>query len=67
MNPNTAAQNIDLGAAYLHSLLAATGGNQSLAIAGYYQGLFSVRASGMFPSTVTYVHGILAYAAIFGR
>lgn len=65
LNPAVPAQNIALGAAYLASLLRATGGNVGLALAGYYQGLSSVRASGMFPSTRTYVRGIEAYASIF--
>lgn len=59
------AQNIAMGAAYLAALLRATGGDASQALAGYYQGLSSVRKSGMLPATVIYVHGIEAYAAIF--
>jgi len=61
----SAAGNIAMGAAYLHDLLERTGGNESLAIAGYYQGLVSVEHSGMLPATRTYVKGILAYSAIF--
>jgi soluble lytic murein transglycosylase-like protein len=66
LDPAVPAQNIALGAAYLASLLRATGGNVGLALAGYYQGLRSVRASGMFSSTRTYVRGIEAYTTIFG-
>lgn len=65
LDPTVPAQNIALGAAYLASLLRATGGSVSQALAGYYQGLASVRKSGMLPSTATYVRGIEAYAAIF--
>jgi LysM repeat protein len=65
LDPHVASQNIDLGAWYLATLLRATGGNASDALAGYYQGLGSVRRSGMLPSTTLYVHGIEAYAAIF--
>lgn len=65
-NPNVAAQNIDLGAAYLASLISAAGGNVGLALAGYYQGLTSVRTKGMYPATSTYVRGIEAYAVLFG-
>ncbi len=54
-----------MAAAYLHQLLIATGGNESQALAGYYQGIPSVQRSGMFPSTVQYVHGILAFANLF--
>lgn len=65
LDPHVASQNIALGAAYLASLLRATGGNVKLALAGYYQGLSSVRSRGMLPSTSHYVQGILAYDAIF--
>jgi LysM repeat protein len=65
LDPEVAAQNIDIGAAYLASLLRATGGDVGQAVAGYYQGLQSVRLHGMFPATANYVKGIEAYAAIF--
>jgi len=61
----SASGNIAMGAAYLHDLLGRAGGNESLAVAGYYQGLVSVEQSGMLPATRTYVKGILAYSAIF--
>ena len=67
LNPSTAAQNIDLGAAYLASLLRQTGGNVSEALAAYYQGSASVRQQGMLPATDTYVEGVEAYASIFAR
>jgi LysM repeat protein len=67
LDPHVAAQNIDLGAAYLAWLLRATAGDVSTALAGYYQGLLSVRQRGMFPDTANYVKGIEAYAAIFAR
>ncbi len=59
------SDNIEMAAAYLHQLLVATGDNESQALAGYYQGIPSVQHSGMFPSTVQYVHGILAFANLF--
>ena len=65
LDPHVATQNIDLGAAYLGSLLRATGGNVGTALAGYYQGLGSVTRNGMLPYTALYVHGIEAYSAIF--
>jgi LysM repeat protein len=67
LDPHVAAQNIQLGAAFLAWLLRSTAGDVSLALAGYYQGLLSVRQHGMFPSTTNYVKGIEAYAAIFAR
>ncbi len=65
LDPHVAGQNIALGAAYLASLLRATNGDVSKALAGYYQGLVSVTRHGMLPSTTIYVKGIEAYAAVF--
>ncbi len=65
LDPRLASQNIDLGAAYLGSLLRATGGDVAQALAGYYQGLASVRRYGMSVATADYVKGIEAYSAIF--
>ncbi len=59
------SDNIEMAAAYLHQLLVQTGGDEGLALAGYYQGLVSVQRSGMFPSTVQYVHGILSFTPLF--
>ncbi|HAM00710.1 MAG TPA: hypothetical protein DCQ30_00550, partial [Acidimicrobiaceae bacterium] len=60
LNPQVAEQNIAIGAAYLSSLLRATGGDVGQAVAGYYQGLESVRHHGMLPATANYVRGIEA-------
>jgi soluble lytic murein transglycosylase-like protein len=57
--------NINMSAALLHQLLLGAGGNESLAVGGYYQGLTSVERHGMLPETRTYVHGIRTYASIF--
>jgi LysM repeat protein len=65
LNPTVASDNIEMAAAYLHQLLAATGNNDASALAGYYQGLASVARSGRFPSTRQYVSGILAYVPYF--
>ncbi len=65
LSASDTSDNIEIAAAYLHQLLAQTGGNQRLALAGYYQGLASVRRIGMLPSTVQYVHGVLATAVLF--
>jgi LysM repeat protein len=59
------SDNIEMAAAYLHQLLIQTRGDAGLALAGYYQGLNSVQRSGMFPSTVQYVNGILAFTEQF--
>ena len=58
--PSSAADNVRGGVELLHSLLNATGGNAALAAAGYYQGLPSVEANGMDPSTQQYVNDVLS-------
>jgi soluble lytic murein transglycosylase-like protein len=56
----SAADNIRGGVALLRDLLVDTGGNEIESIAGYYQGLRSVRARGMFADTRRYVRDVLA-------
>ena len=51
---------------YLKRLLADTGGDESAAIAGYYQGLASVRSRGMYDDTQQYVANVQALRARFG-
>jgi soluble lytic murein transglycosylase-like protein len=63
---DSAVDNVRGGVAVLRSLLAQTGGDESQAIAGYYQGLASVRARGMFADTQQYVRDVLALQARFG-
>jgi N-acetylmuramoyl-L-alanine amidase len=65
LSATDASDNIQMAAAYLHQLLVQTSGNQGLALAGYYQGLTSVRQRGMMVSTVQYTHGILAFVPSF--
>lgn len=65
LNPNVASDNIEMAAVFLHQLLVVTAGDESLALAGYYQGLASVQSAGLFPSTKQYVKGILAYVPSF--
>lgn len=52
--------NIEAGVAFLAYLLKAAGGNPSLAVAGYYQGLASVLQRGMYRTTRQYVADVLA-------
>ncbi|HEU5002077.1 MAG TPA: LysM peptidoglycan-binding domain-containing protein [Actinomycetota bacterium] len=52
--------NVEAGVAFLAYLLKAGGGDQKLAVAGYYQGLASVRARGMYRATRQYVADVLA-------
>jgi hypothetical protein len=49
----------------LHSLLSLTG-SESMAAAGYYQGLASVRANGMYADTQRYVQNVMSLAQHFG-
>lgn len=52
--------NVEAGVAFLAYLLKAAGGSLPLAVAGYYQGLASVRQRGMYRTTRRYVADVLA-------
>jgi hypothetical protein len=60
LDPRSVADNIEISAAYLRWLLDETGGRQDLTLAGYYQGLTSVREHGILPVSRPYVVGITA-------
>jgi LysM repeat protein len=62
----SAASNIRAGVLFLHSLLEATGGDEALAVAGYFQGLPSVLGEGEDPATEQYVASVLALREQFG-
>jgi LysM repeat protein len=66
LNPDSATDNASAGVLYLKHLLAETGGDESAAIAGYYQGLSSVRTRGMFDDTRQYVANVQALRSRFG-
>jgi soluble lytic murein transglycosylase-like protein len=66
LSPTSAQDNVRGGVLLLRSLLDQTGGNSGLAAAGYYQGLASVRARGLLPSTRHYVANVLALQNQFG-
>jgi N-acetylmuramoyl-L-alanine amidase len=66
LSPASVQDNIRGGVLLLHSLLAQTGGDPALAAAGYYQGLASVRANGMYSDTQHYVGNVLALRQRFG-
>ncbi len=66
LSPYSASDNVRGGVLMLHSLLSATGGSPSLAAAGYYQGLPSVKRYGLFPDTQRYVHDVMSLASSFG-
>ena len=60
LNIYRARDNATAGVALLAVLLRETGGDMRLAAAGYYQGLASVRARGMYADTKRYVANVLA-------
>lgn len=62
----SAHDNIRAGTLLLHSLLSNTGGDSALTAAGYYQGLASVRANGLYSDTQQYVNSVLALQQQFG-
>ncbi len=64
--PASASDNVRGGVLLLHSLLNSTGGDPAMAAAGYYQGLSSVRANGMFSDTQGYVNSVMALRQRFG-
>jgi soluble lytic murein transglycosylase-like protein len=66
LSPSSAADNVRGGVLMLHSLLNATGGNEAMAAAGYYQGLPSVEQHGLYSDTQQYVNSVMSLAAHFG-
>ena len=64
--PASAVDNVRGGVLLLRSLLNSTGGDSGTAAAGYYQGLPSVQAHGLYPSTQQYVQSVLALERRFG-
>jgi LysM repeat protein len=52
--------NVEVGIAYLHHLLAVFGGNEQLALAGWYQGERSVKAHGPYKVSKVFVANVLA-------
>ena len=66
LDPSSATDNIHAGVMYLKRLLTDAGGDESSAIAGYYQGLASVRERGMYDDTQQYVANVQALRSRFG-
>jgi soluble lytic murein transglycosylase-like protein len=66
LDPNSATDNVHAGVMYLRRLLDETGGEESAAIAGYYQGLRSVSERGMYDDTSRYVANVQALRGRFG-
>ncbi|MDP8962350.1 MAG: LysM peptidoglycan-binding domain-containing protein [Actinomycetota bacterium] len=59
LNLKDPADNVLAGVAFLDYLWDLTGGDPRLTLAGYYQGLASVRANGWYPDTIRYVDNVL--------
>jgi soluble lytic murein transglycosylase-like protein len=66
LDPNSATDNVHAGVMYLRRLLDDAGGDENAAIAGYYQGLQSVRDRGMYDDTKQYVANVQALRSRFG-
>ena len=66
LNPASTTDNVKAGVLYLHQLLNDAGGNPALAVAGYYQGLDSVKRQGMLPTTQRYVANVMSLRSRFG-
>jgi N-acetylmuramoyl-L-alanine amidase len=66
LDPNSATDNIHAGVMYLKRLLNDAGGDENAAIAGYYQGLASVRERGLYDDTQRYVENVQALRGRFG-
>lgn len=52
--------NVEVGLAYLHHLLTVFGGNEQLALAGWYQGERAVKAVGPYKVSKVFVANVLA-------
>ena len=66
LDPASATDNVHAGVMYLKQLLDQTGGDESSAIAGYYQGISSVQNRGLFDDTQQYVANVQALRSRFG-
>jgi len=65
LSPKKVDDNIRMSARFLRYLLDATGGDVSMTLAAYYQGLRSVRERGVFAETRQYVATVLAVRPAF--
>jgi soluble lytic murein transglycosylase-like protein len=65
LDPGKPEDNIAISARYLSWLLSQTKGDVATAVAGYYQGLASVRRQGPLPETAAYVSAVVALQSRF--
>jgi soluble lytic murein transglycosylase-like protein len=66
LDPASPLENVHAGVLYLGQLLADANGDETLALASYYQGAASVRSVGMLPDTQRYVEDVMALRGRFG-
>jgi N-acetylmuramoyl-L-alanine amidase len=66
LDPNSAVDNVHAGVSYLSQLMRDAGGDESVAVASYYQGASSVRRLGLLPDTQQYVANVMALKSRFG-
>lgn len=66
LDVNNLDQNVKAGVRFLAYLLTLTNGDEKLAVAGYFQGLRSVRTKGITPKTEKYVANVMALKKRFG-
>ncbi len=66
LQTHSATENVRAGSLLLKALLKETGGDEATAIAGYYQGLNSVRSRGMYDDTKQYVQNVQALRSRVG-
>jgi len=67
LDPRRPVDNIRLTARYLRQVIDELGGSERLGVGAYLQGSTSVRAQGLSPETVAYVHDIDVLRAAFDR
>ncbi len=66
MDAYDANSNIEMAAAWVHSLIQQAGGSIPTAVAAYYQGMGTIQKFGIYSETRPYVKGVMAYYSYFG-
>ena len=66
LDPNSPEENVHAGVMYLGRLIQDAGGDERLAVAGYYPGQASVSRRGMLADTQRYVSNVMALHGRFG-
>jgi soluble lytic murein transglycosylase-like protein len=66
LDPASALDNVKAGVLYLGQLVRDSGGDETRAVASYYQGSASVSERGMLPETEQYVQNVMALRPRYG-